>query len=235
MKTSNGFISLGIALILVVVIGVAVFSGIGYFSRKPSAIQNTGGAPVTDETNSSSALPGTNVNPSASSTTKSGVQTYTNTKYGFSFQYPGDAPLRAQDMASEVFTNPESAIMTFTFYSSNGYALGGISIETSADKSITQNCLTVPVSGGGTSFQNRGITTINSVPFSTYTYTSSTAGRQTKNGTTYTALHNGRCYAVSSSVLATSLDDLKQSGGSAPYAELTAKLDAVAQSFEFTK
>ena len=154
----------------------------------------------------------------------SAVQTYINSPYGFSVQYPNN--FTPGTTSSVPWWDNQTQQPLLSLIGSND--VERVNIGASANVTDVANCIT------GTNYT---VVSINGVPFHMYTSTDPALGQEGFSYA-YTALKNNICYRISMGFVGTEVSHL--SSQAEKDAELAAeaatfkKLDSVAQSFHFT-
>ena len=150
------------------------------------------------------------------------TQTYSNSQYGFSVQYPSTAIVNPD--CSEGFAvcrnNPAVVFSVQSSQQNSGFDHGFTSISVVTGSAAAAACVVNTSPGYGT-FSNK---TINNIPFAVYGTGSIAAGTQ-EGESLYNTLHNGNCYVIDQ-------DEFSHIGQSSTQAQ--ADLESIAQSFRFT-
>ena len=160
----------------------------------------------------------------AQSSTDSSLQTYTNTQYGFSVQYPNSFTPGTTSSVPWWYNQTQQPLLSLV----GADDAQRVNIGASANPTDVATCTT------GTNYT---IVTINGVPFHRYTSTDPALGQEGFSYV-YTALKNATCYRISMGFVGTEVGYLStQSEKDAELASEAAifkKLDSVAQTFRFT-
>jgi hypothetical protein len=164
------------------------------------------------------------------------LTTYTSTQYGFRFRYPADSTLSsAEEPIYPKADDPWVQIASVAWQAGDTRVHGSMTVDASAAETDVRTCLTIP-SSTETTYSSLGTTTINGVPFSTYTY-SVPATALYGEGTVYRTVHAGRCYQVTNDRNGAAAGHYEEPEASlirAAYMAAKAKLDTIVQTFEFT-
>src|SRR3989344_128614 len=175
MNTSRGFTSLGLVLLLVLVLG-----GAGWYAFMRNGTQQTEGddttAPQIEDRMSS---------------------TYTNTAFGFSIQYDPNSMMLGDDTK---YQPAESGMQSIgvTFTTADDSVRGDVLVAASSRSDDVQKCLTIPPPDEGM-YRGTGTSTINGVPFLTYTYEYKgeiMGSVESGGGVQYKTLRAGVCYVI---------------------------------------
>ena len=159
------------------------------------------------------------------SSQSSPLQTYTNSQYGFSIQYPNTLTINPpcnDDTSPESCASPN--LISFKAVApqgANGFAYGYVIVP---EPSVVGRCASDPGNGIG-KYSNE---TINGIHFGVYGTGGIAAGTQ-ESITTYSTEHNGLCYSITE-------DEYDHYSGGV-YANSQAKIDleSIAKTFRFTQ
>jgi hypothetical protein len=161
-------------------------------------------------------------------TTTSQTKTYTDTQFGFSFQYPAGLQM----------SSPESdgSQILFNVVGSHNLATSTVNISVSTPPQLVANCLIAPKSNSDLAVSDVSTTTINGVPFLSY--------RKTVRGPyvilsdmNYLTIKNDECYTLNYVIVTTPNDKLSSSQAALTPSDQTAvenEVGQIIQSFQFT-
>lgn len=155
------------------------------------------------------------------------MQTYTNTQYGFSLQYPNAVqvnPPCTEDSGTQYLCSESKQISFYEKESqpSNRFAYGYVAISASTNVQAVASCIAAAPYG------KTSTATINGIQFTVTGQGSAAAGTQ-QAYTVYNALRDGVCYAI--------IDDEYShfQGGQETVSQAQADLKYIVQSFRFTE
>lgn len=171
----------------------------------------------------------------------SSLQTYTNSQYGLSIQYPSTLTQAGyvsdpswydnhlQPTGSTLF----SGGLSFPPDAGNGAVVGGVfNIRVSSNSADTASCLTAPPSSETTT-SHIGTTAINGVSFLSYERDDAFAGGSNTTNH-YRTLHNGSCFDMYATITYAGGAAGAQTAA-ANQAQLQTTFNAMVQSFRFTQ
>jgi hypothetical protein len=145
---------------------------------------------------------------SSSNTTPAGWNTYNNSQFGYTVAYPSGVTYSVDNSGKS-----STGSVYFSVNGSNEFTVG---VPEPLNNPNVAACMTSPKTAQRESLTNVGNVSINGVSF--YTFTDAT-------NKVYEAEHNGDCYSFEENV----------GNAQTPNTQLAAELDAIVQSFQFTK
>ena len=169
-------------------------------------------------------------NNAISQTPATGMKTYTNAQYGFSVQYPNNAPLNVKENPPVLLYGAAPLISFEIPANPNGSGSATVAIAASAKASDIENCMAPTpkedvMPGGAVASKS---VTINNIAFVESGDGSSGLGSYYEHDI-YQTLHNNVCYEIYISKTRPSIDP----GASAGDSEIAAFVDPILHSFQF--
>lgn len=159
-------------------------------------------------------------------TTQTGTKTYTNSQYGFSFQYPSNLSV----------ISPGKVYGEYSFHAFATQSVAGVvsgpksfSVYVSSNPNDISNCLSVRADYSLPGYEGGNLakmTTINGVQFAVFNGFENAAMGRSENGTVYNALKNNACYSIDVRSI-TNRDDTQT------YINSGAVIDSIINSFSF--
>ena len=170
-------------------------------------------------------------------TTPVGQGVYTNSRYGFSVQYPTSLMLETTGLSSGGFAG-QSAVGAVSMYVANGGIIERLSVNVSSDSADVGNCTVAPQSPESTGEHASNVSTvnINGTSFLKYQLSDLAAG-QSVNSTVYRAVRNNTCYEIRDTISSTASNRLSAEENqkqSTDIAAASAIIGPIVQSFRFT-
>jgi hypothetical protein len=180
------------------------------------------------------------------------LQTYTNSQYGFSLQYPSNVqlnttPASLQSPAANINAGTRLAVFgpvqkSFTVtepgWGTNGVVTidGSVYAGVSSNTTDVANCMIAP-SGPEIAAIDVTNETMNGIHFLSYTMAQPATGMEEDDGF-YTTVHDDVCYSIFSSIDGIESGHLNTADAAANdsvTAQLQSELDSISQSFRFTQ
>ena len=240
----------------IVVVVVLVAGGWWYFNQSsapttsettefPMVQQNTtsGSQPVQQYSNSNTGVqPTTNPpakptpSPAPSTNESPSSKTYSNSQYGFSFQYPTSLSLETTGLSTGGLQGA-STIGVVSTYVTMSNVIDRLTVNASSDPSDVSNCMVAPNSSDPTGEHASNVSTlnINGTSFLRYQLSDLAAG-QSVNITAYHAVRNNTCYEMRDMVSSTASNRLSAEENQQQSANITAAsaiIVPIVQSFRF--